>query len=193
MNVLYQNNPRAQLLEFLPKNAVCAEIGVHLGDFSKEILAYCAPAKLHLIDPWTYEQSEVYRHAWYGGMARGGQEEMDERYLAVCTLFEPDVRDGRVQIHRGLSSEVLSSFPADYFDWIYIDGNHFYDFVKRDLELSLEKTRPEGYITGDDYMEGKWWQGGVKRAVDEFVGTRPITAVVIENTQFILQKHPQPR
>jgi hypothetical protein len=93
-----------------------------------------------------------------------------------------------VRIHRGYSTDILNEFPDKYFDWIYIDGNHLYEFVKQDLALSFKKTRPSGYITGDDYTSGGWWQGGVKRAVDEFVREKPVKLVEIRNGQFIIKK-----
>ena len=68
------------------------------------------------------------------------------------------------------SESALSEFEDGSLDFVYIDGNHLYEFVKKDLELSLRKMKPGGYITGDDYSPGGWWKGGVKRAVDEFGG-----------------------
>ena len=38
-----------------------------------------------------------------------------------------------------------------YFDWIYIDGNHTYEYVKQDLEGYRPKVKPGGYMAGDDY------------------------------------------
>lgn len=180
--------PREFLLEMLPKSSICAEIGVHKGDFSAQILRTVNPQELHLVDPWKYEESDIYKEAWYGGKAQDGQTEMDDRYKATCVRFELEIRSGRVKIHRGYSNDVLDGFPDGYFDWIYIDGNHLYDFVKQDLELSFKKTKPGGYIAGDDYKEGGWWRGGVKKAVDEFIQEKPIHLVIIRNHQFVLGK-----
>jgi hypothetical protein len=185
---LIPSDHREFLLKMLPKNTVCAEIGVHKGDFSAQILQTVAPKELHLVDPWKYEGSDIYKKAWYGGKAQGGQPEMDDRYRAIGLRFEPDIRSGRVKIHRGYSSDVLHEFPDNYFDWVYIDGNHLYEFVKQDLELSFKKTKPGGYITGDDYGEGGWWQGGVKKAVDEFIQEKRVQLVATRNRQFVLHK-----
>jgi hypothetical protein len=70
---------RRFLLELLPQNAVGAEIGVHLGDFSQLMLEVACPIELHLIDPWKCEASDNYKSTLYGGKARGGQREMDRR------------------------------------------------------------------------------------------------------------------
>jgi hypothetical protein len=181
-------NGRRFVLDGLPKNSVGAEIGVHLGDFSKQILDVVRPRELHLIDPWKHEESPVYKKAWYGGQANDGQLEMDNRYATVRARFDGEIRQGRVKIHRGYSQDILDQIPDGYFDWIYIDGNHLYEYVKSDLQLSFRKTRPGGYITGDDYTEGGWWAAGVKKAVDELAKEDTAQLIEIRNRQFIFQK-----
>jgi Methyltransferase domain len=181
-------DPRRFLLDMLPRKSIGAEIGTHMGDFSHQILRTVAPAELHLIDPWKHETSETYKDAWYGGQAGGGQGEMDARYSSVCARFHSQIRSGQVKIHRGYSGDVLPEFPNAYFDWIYIDGNHLYEFVKRDLNLSFMKTRTGGYIAGDDYTPGGWWQGAVKKALDEFVEERLVRNLRIQNRQFVFRK-----
>lgn len=182
-----KSDPREFLLEMLPKNSICAEIGVHKGDFSAQILQTVIPKELSLIDPWKYEDSDTYKQAWYGGQVQDGQNEMDDRYQAVCLRFDPQVRSGRIKIYRGCSGDVLGKFPDQYFDWVYIDGNHLYEFAKLDLELSLKKTKINGFIMGDDYAEGGWWLGGVKKAVDEFIQQKQVRLVMTQDRQFVLQ------
>ncbi len=73
---------------------------------------------------------------------------MDQLYQSVESMF----REAReVVIHRGFSETVPADFEDDYFDWLYIDGNHSYQHVLNDLELSFRKVKPRGLITGDDY------------------------------------------
>jgi predicted O-methyltransferase YrrM len=57
-----------------------------------------------------------------------------------------------VTIRKGFSEAVLSSYPDDYFDWVYIDGDHSYDLVRRDVELSFDKVKRGGVIAGDDFF-----------------------------------------
>lgn len=176
---------RQFLLDMLPRHSVGAEIGVLSGNFSKQILDSVAPRQLHLIDPWEHQTSSVYKNAWYGGNAKGGQAEMDERLAGVMTRFKRRIRSGRVQIHRGYSSEILEQFPDHFFDWVYIDGNHLYEYVKQDLELSLRKVKLGGYVTGDDYTEGGWWEGGVKKAVDELAMNPAVQLLELRDSQFV--------
>ncbi|MEO7573747.1 MAG: class I SAM-dependent methyltransferase [Acidimicrobiales bacterium] len=179
---------RRFLLEILPAVSVGAEIGVHLGDFSQAILDITEPTHLHLIDPWKHEPSSTYERAWYGGQADRGQEEMDDRYAGVLDRFDHEIGAGRVTVHRGQSGEVLRTLPDDSLDWVYIDGNHLYEFVANDLRLSLAKVKPGGLVTGDDYAEGGWWEGGVKRAVDELAAQGAAQLVLVENGQYVFKK-----
>jgi hypothetical protein len=172
----------------LPRRSVGAEIGVHLGDFSAEILRIVAPARLHLVDPWEHFDSPTYKQAWYGGGAKGGQTEMDERYESVLVRFRSEIQTGQVVVHRGFSNDFGSALPPEHLDWVYIDGNHTYDFVKRDLGLFFDKLKPGGYLLGDDYHDGGWWAGGVKKAVDEFVRAYPVDVVTLKYEQFVLRK-----
>jgi hypothetical protein len=190
MGVIPPKEPfsRRFVLEMLPKNSVGAEIGVHQGGFSRQILKVVNPQELHLIDPWKYEESDIYKDARYGGKAKSGQADMDARFEAVRAKFEAEINAGQVIIHRGYSTDELQRFADESLDWVYIDGNHLYEFVKQDLELCFCKIKPGGYITGDDYTEGGWWQGGVKKAVDEFVKKEAIQLVTIRQGQFVLKK-----
>ena len=93
-----------------------------------------------------------------------------------------------MQIHRENSDIVLECFADGYFDWIDIGGNHLYEYVARDLQLSFEKTRTGGLITGDDYVEVGWWKGGVKKAVDEFKRHPRVRLIAIDNCQLAFKK-----
>jgi hypothetical protein len=179
---------RKFMLESLPQNSVCAEVGVHLGDFSAVILQTLNPKELHLIDPWKHEDSDAYKQAWYGGVAQKGQLEMDGRYQSALRRFAPEISAGRVKVHRDFSGNALQKFPDEYFDWIYIDGNHLYEFIREDLRISFAKTKRGGFIAGDDYGEEGWWRGGVTKAVDEFLKEKPVRLVAIRNNQFVLSK-----
>jgi len=184
-----QSGGRQFLLDILPKESVGAEIGVHLGDFSRQILDSIFPKEFHLIDPWEHQTSSIYKTAWYGGCAKGGQPELDERYSSIFKRFNQNIQAEQVKVHRGYSADILQQFPDQYFDWVYIDGNHLYEYVKKDLELSIQKVKLGGYITGDDYIEGGWWEGGVKKAVDEFANNQSVHLVEIFNGQFIFRKN----
>lgn len=179
---------RNTVLRMMPQDSVSAEIGVWKGGFSARILPMVRPRRLHLIDPWKHEPAEAYRKALYGGRQDDGQAGMDAVYESVLARFRREIEAGRVVVHRGSSAEVAAEFDDGYFDWVYIDGNHTYEFVRSDLETYSDKVKAGGFIAGDDYGDGGWWEGGVKKAVDEFVGRGKAEFVGIYQRQFLLKK-----
>ena len=62
--------------------------------------------KMHLIDPWQYQAGKEFAEAYYGGKAKGGQTELDSRYLRVLQRFQPEIQNGQVEVHRGFSKQV---------------------------------------------------------------------------------------
>ncbi len=172
MRVPYRAYKRNFLLKMMPKDSICAEIGVSKGDFSKRILQVVKPKKIYLIDTW-------------GGEPR---EEWEKRYQIVRKKFSSEIKENRVIIKRDFSEVVLKEFDDNYFDWVYIDAGHYYERVKKDLELCYLKVKPGGFITGDDYdSEHKSWGAGLIKAVDEFISTHSIKTLQIKNNQFIFK------
>lgn len=51
---------------------------------------------------------------------------------------------------RGTSDQVLPLLGADMFDFIFIDGAHYYSNVMKDLQNTEHLIRPGGVICGDD-------------------------------------------
>ncbi|MEO1129623.1 MAG: class I SAM-dependent methyltransferase [Planctomycetota bacterium] len=188
LRIARKGNVRTFVLDMFPRDSIGAEIGVHKGDFARKMIDEVAPSELYLIDPWEHQTSETYREAWFGGKALNGQTEMDERHDQVCRRFNREIATGQVLIRRGYSSDMLEQFPDEYFDWVYIDGNHLYEYVKSDLEISLRKTKHGGFIAGDDYKVGGWWQSGVKEAVDEFTANGDAELVTLRNGQFVFRR-----
>jgi hypothetical protein len=152
---------RLKLLSKMPKGGVAAEIGVWNGGFSSVILDKTEPARLHLIDPWLYQPD--FRNTAFGRPRNEGR--MDEMYEEVAARFSDDPR---VVLHRGLSDEVFTTFPNDYFDWIYIDGNHNAPHIDRDLAHAFHKVKAGGIISGDDYLWGVEDGRPVRSAVTRF-------------------------
>jgi hypothetical protein len=176
---------RHRLLQAMPRNSVCAEIGVWKGDFTQMILDVVQPSMLHLIDPWHFD--ETSENQWFGGRSEQAQtqSDMESIYRAVTERYG---KLPNVAIHRETSSSALARFGDESLDWVYIDGNHSYDFVHADLWGYLPKVRPGGFLTGDDYWWGPEENLPVKRAVDEMVATGRAELRYLQRGQFILRK-----
>lgn len=178
---LQMSMTRVQLLRYLPKGGVVAEIGVAEGLFSAEILHWCRPESLHLIDPWRHVDD-----APNAGLDPNNvpDEAAEARYRSVLRMF-----DGHpsVQVHRATSAEALERFPDGSLDWVYVDGDHRYAAVRADLELCLRKVRPDGLILGHDFTEAPFAQRlgfGVVPAVNEFVGAHRYEFVAVTDEDF---------
>jgi hypothetical protein len=159
-------NPRRYALSQFPKNGVGAEIGVHQGDFSQQILEIAKPKKLFLIDPWKYFTDPKHARSMYGG-ERASQEIMDERHASVAARMDQQIADGVVEIRRETSAAAAVRFPDQFFDFVYVDGDHTYEGVKEDLRLYMPKIRSGGLLIGDDYRDG--WGVGVVKAFHELL------------------------
>ncbi len=160
----YVTADRERLVEFLPKGAVAAEIGVAQGDFAAVLLERCAPEKLHLIDPWGgYESAgndlkragflaaavdERRRGATFPPHRTTGED--DRKYQAAKDRFNGDAR---VQFHRTFSYRAAAALPDRHFDFVYLDGDHTYEYVLRDLLDYAAKIKDDGLILGHDYFE----------------------------------------
>jgi GR25 family glycosyltransferase involved in LPS biosynthesis len=159
------DNRNEMLPQIVSENAVIAEIGVFKGDFAS-VLLKTNPSHLYLVDIW--EPKPVV-----SGDVDGNNVERyngADLYKHVCNKFR---FNGNVSIHRQLSFEFLRALPDNSLDAVYIDADHSYEGVKKDLELSLYKVKKYGLIMGHDYeMNMKkaknTYDFGVKRAVDEF-------------------------
>jgi len=183
-----EKDGREWLLEMMPKDSVCAEIGVFWGEFSRLILKIVQPKTLHLIDPWKYETDPTYAQSVYGGARGQNQERMDAIYQRIVRKYTRP----NVQIHRRPSLECAAVFPDNYFDWIYVDANHQYEYVTKDLETYYSKMKPGGLVAGDDYArrQDNWTHDGVTRAVDDIIASGLYEKVLIkpEAHQFLLRK-----
>lgn len=143
---------RFELLDRLPKGGNYAEIGVDRGDFSQEILTRCQPARLHLFD-------------------------IDLSRLSNKTVLDTIAQRGSpIKLHAGDSSANLLKVPDGYFDVIYIDGDHAYEGVKRDIQAAAQKVKPTGALIFNDYAVWSattMFHCGVARAVHEFCRDNP--------------------
>jgi predicted O-methyltransferase YrrM len=152
---------RNELIALLPKDAKVIEIGAEEGIFSASILQIANPCELYLVDCWEEQSPEVYPENRNQGL-------QDRVFQTIKNKF---AGNSCVKIIKGFSVQVAALFADNYFDWIYIDGNHTYEAVKADLEAWLPKIKQGGYITGHDYfLNGPGF--GVVSAVNEFVHNR---------------------
>jgi predicted O-methyltransferase YrrM len=115
---------RIEALQYFPKGGRVAEVGTQAGWYAQRMVETLAPHELHLFD-------------------------LD---FSLLEAERPELASrSEVSLHKGDSSEMLNRLPDGYFDWIYIDGDHNIDGVRRDAAIAVRKVRPNGVLVFNDY------------------------------------------
>lgn len=142
-------------------NLIGIEIGSYAGESAEIFLSSGAFKRLSCIDPWemNYDPSDCTGDE---GLLVAEQE-FDKRFSGNPVVTKLKMK----------SSDAVSQFEDGTIDFIYIDGNHQYEFVKKDLELYVPKVKSCGIIAGHDY--GGPTTPGVTKAVDEYFGVPPVS------------------
>jgi predicted O-methyltransferase YrrM len=96
-----------------------------------------------------------------------------ERIIMVDPVLRPDV-DTFVQSHldkctfmKMKSEEAVKLIPDGYLDLVFIDANHEYSHIRKDIDKWIPKVKTGGIIAGHDYSDA---HPGVKQAVKESWG-----------------------
>ncbi len=132
------------------------EVGVRQGGNAFAMLQAIPDLRLTLVDPYmVYEYRNMKkRNRWKWDLPT-----MDRiRFKALRRLAKHNV----IWLMT-TSREAASSVKDGSLDFVYIDGNHSFDFITQDLQFWCPKIRKGGIISGHDYGIRQ-----VRRAVDAF-------------------------
>lgn len=127
------------------------EIGCAEGDTSSFLLENLPELHLIGVDPYTDYID------WNGNNLNSRQktyEDLIER-LSIYNRFD---------LIRKTSDDGAEDVANESLDFIFIDGVHTYEQVKKDCENYYSKLKPGGLFSGHDYNT----ISEVKKAVDEF-------------------------
>ena len=127
---------------------VC-EVGSYTGMNAGNILNVLPVNKMYIVD------------GWEEGYAGTNVEKSCRKYLSW--------RKNQVVIIKKLSDEAVDDIPDDSIDFLYIDADHSYEWVKKDLNNYWGKVRENGIIGGHDYTG---LCPDVIKAVNEFAEER---------------------
>jgi len=114
---------RNSIIDQMKKHGVVGEIGTQEGLFAEYILEKTQPTRLHLFD---IDLAPLLKRNNIQLLSKSDQ-------------------------HQGDSSIELEKFSDEYFDWLYIDGDHSYMGVKRDIAVASRKIKPGGYLIFNDF------------------------------------------
>lgn len=157
------------------KNLVGIEIGVCGGEHAQSLLRTLDISKIYLIDP--YEMYEPYMNS-EGKNYGESQLSLSETYIKAKKTLEPFEK--KITWINKMSENAIDEI-RDPFDFVYIDGNHDYEFVKMDIETYYPHLKKGGMMGGHDFYNGfSETHNGVIRAVTEFS--------VSNNLQFFVEQ-----
>lgn len=160
-----ENDPLNQFVnDFLvgKSNLIGIEIGSYRGESTEIFLKSNAFQKLYCIDPW--EPGYDIKDLAASKEIILAEKEFDEKFKNNDIIIKIKQK----------SSNAFTLFENESIDFIYIDGNHQYEFVKNDLNNFFCKIKNNGIISGHDYhIKCDGWLG-VKKAVDEFFKKEPL-------------------
>ena len=163
---------RVEALKYWPKNARYCEVGVAYGEFADAVIRVCEPRQVKLVDRFDIPIDFDYWGKTY--LADSGLTHL----LYIRSKYK---EDKRVTLHKGESSQVLSTFEDNSFDIIYIDAGHGYESVKEDIKQAVKKVCPGGLLVFNDYTyisPTERMDYGVYRAVNELLVAHPEYKIV---------------
>ena len=137
------------------KSLLGVEVGVYKGQHAKEMLEKLDIERLMLVDPW--EDYEAYTD-------KAIKEQVGIALEDAKKLLKPFEK--KIFWVKNFSVEAAKRVKDNSLDFVYIDGNHDYEYVKGDIESWFSKLKKGGLIGGHDYLSAFL---GVQKAVDEFV------------------------
>ena len=111
---------------------------------------------LYCIDPWEdYHEYNEYKN------------EQTSIYNTFIENINNSQDKDKIKINRGYSHIEVLKFKDEFFDIIYIDGNHEPEYVLEDAVLSFRKLKKNGIMIFDDYG----WGGPdlTQRGIDGFI------------------------
>jgi hypothetical protein len=159
---------RDAILPLLPKGKVICEVGVGLGDFSDRFIRVCEPKTFIAIDLFDLHLlSELWEKpisAYFGDRTHGAF--FRDRFAEL-------IRQRRMLVLEGDSAAMLSGLADRSVDIFYVDANHFYESVSRELSIIKDKVADDGLIILNDYiMTAAGYDNvpyGVIQATNEFM------------------------
>jgi len=130
---------RDPMFEMNPGARVFVELGTQRGFTAHRAVIHLPKATVHCVDPWFNFAGKPE----YVG-------DMDLCHAVFQELHKENLASGRVIAHKGFSWDIAETFDEP-IDFLWIDGDHTYDGLMKDLELWVPKVVPGGLIVGDNH------------------------------------------
>lgn len=131
------------------------EIGTDHGKYAEQLCYGIEGLKLLCVDPWVAYTEGVEVHT---------QEEMDQIYEEVKKRLSPY----ECILEKTTSMEMAQRVKDNSLDFVFIDGNHRYDYVLEDITEWTKKVKPGGIVAGHDYKIDPVNNYGVIEAINKY-------------------------
>ena len=117
------------------------EIGTSRGKYSKWLLAKIKGLKLYCVDPWeVYDEYVEYNNKKTQTTCDNFYEQSKERLKGM-----------NVEFIRKRSMDAVKDFKDNSLDFVFIDGNHTFEYAVEDIAKWEKKVRIGGIVSGHDY------------------------------------------
>lgn len=153
------------ILSRLPNNIplLGAEIGVLNGNTAFRILEKRPLLTHYMIDPWIAPKKDSSYWKSADDNARKPAQAHEGAYKK--TLDRVRFAGKRAIIMRMFSHQAVKKIKDKSLDFVFIDGDHSYDGVSKDIKMWLPKVKKDGWIGGHDLNHPRL--PGVSKAVYE--------------------------
>ena len=151
--------PLRSMMQYVEKHSngtelVGVEIGVQFGKNALSILTNLPIKKLYLVDPYVDYISHEGVNA---------EKTFDMEFIYDSAKKRLGGFDEKTVFIRKYSADAINDIP-DNLDFVYIDSNHSYEFIKREIELYYPKIKRNGGVIGGHDI----WIPDITRAFMEF-------------------------
>lgn len=143
-------------------------------------------SKLYAIDPWIdYQDYPEYK------------DKQQDIYSTFLRNLDRSPHKSKINVIRGFSNEQIPKLNDDFFDIIYIDGNHEPEYILEDAVLAFRKLKRGGYLIFDDYnwvdenepdKENHNTRNGIDGFVCAYRNKIDTQGLVIANSQVFIRK-----
>lgn len=123
-----------------------AEVGVYYGRMSRRLLEHMPGLTLYMVDCWK-EYSDDQKSG-SARLSKINQEKWDAIKNTAYGIVD-DYKD-RAIILEGDSVAMADEVEDASLDFVFIDGDHSYRGVKRDIRAWKPKVKPGGWLMGHD-------------------------------------------
>jgi len=139
----------AEVVRRAPDGAVFVELGSYYGKstafLAVEIINSGKKITLNSIDSWSFEADPTYLN--YKNESGDNGEDVYQKYLKNMKPLKKVVKT-----IRSVSWDAAALFENASVDFLFIDADHSFDAVVKDLVTWIPKVKRGGVIAGHDYF-----------------------------------------